>query len=140
MAAEEAALKLIARAADGSARDALSLLDRAIAHGEGHVREADVRDMLGLADRARIFDLFDLVMKGDIGGALSELRAQYDIGADPAVVLADLAELTHWLTRLEVVEGAGDAAAVSESASAPAAATWQAACRSACCRASGRCC
>ena len=114
VAAEEAALKLIARAADGSARDALSLLDRAIAHGEGHVREADVRDMLGLADRARIFDLFDLVMKGDIGGALSELRAQYDIGADPAVVLADLAELTHWLTRLKLVEGAGDDVAMSE--------------------------
>ncbi|MEX0840141.1 MAG: DNA polymerase III subunit gamma/tau [Parvibaculum sp.] len=114
VAAEDAALKLIARAADGSARDALSLLDRAIAHGEGHVREADVRDMLGLADRARIFDLFDLVMKGDIGGALNELRAQYDVGADPAVVLSDLAELTHWLTRLKLVEGAGDDVAMSE--------------------------
>ncbi|MBX3492750.1 MAG: DNA polymerase III subunit gamma/tau [Parvibaculum sp.] len=114
VAAEEAALKLVARAADGSARDALSLLDRAIAHGEGHVREADVRDMLGLADRARIFDLFDLVMKGDIGGALNELRAQYDVGADPAVVLSDLAELTHWLTRLKLVEGAGDDVAMSE--------------------------
>ena len=114
VAAEEAALKLVARAADGSARDALSLLDRAIAHGEGHVREADVRDMLGLADRARIFDLFDLVMKGDIGGALTELRAQYDVGADPAVVLSDLAELTHWLTRLKLVEGAGDDVAMSE--------------------------
>ena len=112
--AEEAALKLVARAADGSARDALSLLDRAIAHGEGHVREADVRDMLGLADRARIFDLFDFVMKGDIAGALTELRAQYDVGADPAVVLSDLAELTHWLTRLKLVEGAGDDVAMSE--------------------------
>ncbi|MDO8839136.1 MAG: DNA polymerase III subunit gamma/tau [Parvibaculum sp.] len=114
VAAEAAALKLVARAADGSARDALSLLDRAIAHGEGHVREADVRDMLGLADRARVFDLFDLVMKGDIGGALNELRAQYDVGADPAVVLSDLAELTHWLTRLKLVEGAGDDVAMSE--------------------------
>ncbi|MBX3506675.1 MAG: DNA polymerase III subunit gamma/tau [Parvibaculum sp.] len=112
--AEEAALKLIARAADGSARDSLSLLDRAIAHGENGVREADVRDMLGLADRARIFDLFDLLMKGDIGGALTELRAQYDVGADPAVVLSDLAELTHWLTRLKLVESASDDVAMSE--------------------------
>ncbi|MBX3507846.1 MAG: DNA polymerase III subunit gamma/tau [Parvibaculum sp.] len=112
--AEETALKLIARAADGSARDSLSLLDRAIAHGENGVREADVRDMLGLADRARIFDLFDLLMKGDIGGALTELRAQYDVGADPAVVLSDLAELTHWLTRLKLVEGAADDVAMSE--------------------------
>ena len=112
--AEEAALKLIARAADGSARDSLSLLDRAIAHGEDGVREADVRDMLGLADRARIFDLFDLLMKGDIGGALTELRAQYDVGADPVVVLSDLADLTHWLTRLKLVEGASEDMAMSE--------------------------
>jgi len=112
--AEEAALKLIARAADGSARDSLSLLDRAIAHGQNGVREDDVRDMLGLADRARIFDLFDLLMKGDIGGALNELRAQYDVGADPAVVLSDLADLTHWLTRLKLVDGASEDIAMSE--------------------------
>lgn len=91
-----------------------SLLDRAIAHGTDGVVEADVRDMLGLADRARIFDLFDLLMKGDIGGALSELRAQYDVGADPAVVLSDLAELTHWLTRLKLVDSASDDVAMSE--------------------------
>ncbi|MDP1626339.1 DNA polymerase III subunit gamma/tau [Parvibaculum sp.] len=112
--AEDAALRLVARAADGSARDALSLLDRAISHGENGVLESDVRDMLGLADRARVFDLFDLLMKGDIGGALTELRAQYDVGADPAVVLSDLAELTHWLTRLKLVEGASDDVAMSE--------------------------
>lgn len=111
---EAAALRLIARAADGSARDGLSLLDRAIAHGDKGVLEVDVRDMLGLADRARVFDLFDLLMKGDIGGALTELRAQYDVGADPAVVLSDLAELTHWLTRLKLVEGASDDVAMSE--------------------------
>ena len=117
---EETALKLIARAADGSARDSLSLLDRAIAHGTleggstGLIRETEIRDMLGLADRARIFDLFDFVMKGDIAGALTELRAQYDVGADPAVVLSDLAELTHWLTRLKLVESAADDLAMSE--------------------------
>jgi DNA polymerase-3 subunit gamma/tau len=112
--AEDNALRLIARAADGSARDGLSLLDRAIAHAEGSVREADVRDMLGLADRARIFDLFDILMKGDIAAALTELRAQYDVGADPAVVLSDLADLTHWLTRLKLVEGASEDVAMSE--------------------------
>ncbi len=112
--AEDAALKLIARAADGSARDGLSLLDRAIAHAEAGVIEADIRDMLGLADRARVFDLFDLLMKGDIAAALTELRAQYDSGADPAVVLSDLAELTHWLTRLKLVEGASEDGAMSE--------------------------
>lgn len=111
---EEAAVKLLARAADGSARDGLSLLDRAIAYGENGVHEADIRDMLGLADRARIFDLFDFLMQGDIGGALNELRAQYEIGADPAVVLSDLAELTHWLTRLKLVDSAGDDVAMSE--------------------------
>ena len=118
IAVEDPALKLLARAADGSARDGLSLLDRAIAHGasegETEIRELVIRDMLGLADRARIFDLFDLLMQGDIAGALGELRAQYDVGADPAVVLSDLADLTHWLTRLKLVERAGDDMAMSE--------------------------
>ncbi len=118
VAVEDAALKLLARAADGSARDGLSLLDRAIAHstneGNGDIVEASIRDMLGLADRARIFDLFDLLMQGDIAGALGELRAQYDVGADPTVVLSDLADLTHWLTRLKLVESSADDLAMSE--------------------------
>lgn len=111
---DEAALGLLARAAEGSARDGLSLLDQAIAHGAGTIREEDVRDMLGLADRARVFDLFDHVMKGEIAAALAELRDQYDAGADPAVVLSDLAELTHWLTRLKLAEGAADDMTVTE--------------------------
>ncbi|MEQ9143125.1 MAG: DNA polymerase III subunit gamma/tau [Parvibaculaceae bacterium] len=114
VAIEDAALGLLARAAEGSARDGLSLLDQAIAHGAGTIREEDVRDMLGLADRARVFDLFDLVMKGEIAPALAELRDQYDSGADPAVVLSDLAELTHWLTRLKLAESAADDLTVSE--------------------------
>ncbi|PCJ70425.1 MAG: DNA polymerase III subunit gamma/tau [Rhodobiaceae bacterium] len=104
----DAALAMLARAAEGSARDGLSLLDQAIAHGAGTIGEVDVRDMLGLADRARVFDLFDLVMKGDIAGAMAELRDQYNSGADPAVVLGDLAELTHWLTRLKLAASAAD--------------------------------
>src|SRR6201999_978481 len=95
---DEAALALIARAAEGSVRDSLSLLDQAIAHAAGPVRAEDVRQMLGLADRVRVVDLFEALMKGDIATALTELRAQYDIGADPAVVLSDLAEFTHFVT------------------------------------------
>jgi DNA polymerase-3 subunit gamma/tau len=70
--------------------------------------------MLGLADRVRIVDLFEALMKGDIAGALSELRAQYDIGADPAVVLNDLAEFTHFVTRVKVVPNVADDVSLSE--------------------------
>jgi DNA polymerase III subunit gamma/tau len=103
IAVEPEALALIARAAEGSVRDALSLLDQAIAHAAGPVRAEHVRQMLGLADRARVIDLFEALMRGDIAVALAELRAQYDIGADPAVVLTDLAEFTHFVTRMKVV-------------------------------------
>src|SRR5262245_60264699 len=78
---EPAALALIARAAEGSVRDSLSLFDQAIAHAAGTVRGEDVRQMLGLADRTRTIDLFEAVMRGDAAGAMKELRAQYDIGA-----------------------------------------------------------
>jgi DNA polymerase-3 subunit gamma/tau len=105
--AEEEALAAIARAAEGSVRDSLSILDQAIAHAAGAITLDDVRSMLGLADRARIIDLFEMVMKGDIAAGLSELRAQYDAGADPVVVLTDLAEFTHLVTRLKLVPDAG---------------------------------
>ena len=105
---EEEALRLIARAAEGSVRDSLSLLDQAIAHGGGSVAAADVRDMLGLADRTRIVDLFEKVMKGEAADALAELCEQYEIGADPAVVLTDLANFTHQVTRLKVTNAAPD--------------------------------
>jgi DNA polymerase-3 subunit gamma/tau len=111
---EPAALALIARAAEGSVRDSLSLLDQAIAHAAGPVRADDVRQMLGLADRVRIVDLFESIMKGDMAGALKELRDQYDIGADPAVVLADLAEFTHFVTRVKIVPVVADDVSLSE--------------------------
>ncbi len=111
--ADDEALRLIARAADGSARDGLSLLDQAIAHAGGKVDAGQVRDMLGLADRAQVFDLFDAVMAGDTGRALTSLKAQYDLGADPVVVLQDMLELTHWLTRLKLTPDAGDDVTVS---------------------------
>ncbi|HMF26263.1 MAG TPA: DNA polymerase III subunit gamma/tau [Pseudolabrys sp.] len=111
---EPAALALIARAAEGSVRDSLSLLDQAIAHAAGPVRADDVRQMLGLADRVRVVDLFEALMKGDASAALKELREQYDIGADPSVVLSDLAEFTHFVTRVKVVPAVADDVSLSE--------------------------
>jgi DNA polymerase III subunit gamma/tau len=111
---EPAALALIARAAEGSVRDSLSLFDQAIAHAAGAVRAEDVRQMLGLADRVRIIDLFEALMRGDVGAALKELREQYDIGADPAVVLSDLAEFTHFVTRVKAVPSVADDVSLSE--------------------------
>lgn len=112
--AEPEALAAIARAAEGSVRDSLSILDQAIAHAAGAITLEDVRAMLGLADRARIIDLFESVMKGEIAAALGELRAQYDAGADPAVVLGDLAEFTHLVTRLKLVPEAARDDALSQ--------------------------
>jgi len=112
--AEPEALGLIARAAEGSVRDALSLLDQAIAHAAGSLRAEDVRGMLGLADRTRIIDLFEALMRGDMGKALSELRDQYDSGADPAVVLSDLAEFTHFVTRVKVLPAVADDVSLAE--------------------------
>ena len=111
---EPAALALIARAAEGSVRDSLSLLDQAMAHAAGPVRAEDVRQMLGLADRVRVVDLFEALMKGDVAAALKELREQYEIGADPAVILADLAEFTHFVTRVKVIPTVADDVSLSE--------------------------
>ena len=104
---EEGALALIARAAEGSARDSLSLLDQAIAHGEGDMITADtVRQMLGLADRGRVLDIFEKLMGGKIAEALTDLGGLYDAGADPLAVMQDLLETTHFLTRLKVAPAA----------------------------------
>ncbi len=113
------ALALIARAADGSVRDALSLLDQALAHGaagktEGRIDEDQVRAMLGLADRTRIFDLFEAVMKGEVKQALELLEEQHDAGADATIVLSDLLEVTHWLTRVKIAPEVADDISVPE--------------------------
>ena len=102
------ALALITRAAEGSARDATSLLDQAISHGAGETTADQVRAMLGLADRGRVMDLFEMVMKGDAAGALTELSAQYADGADPMAVLRDLAELTHWVSVVKITPDAAN--------------------------------
>ncbi|HJS46092.1 MAG TPA: DNA polymerase III subunit gamma/tau [Rhizomicrobium sp.] len=109
---EEGALALIARAAEGSARDSLSLLDQAIAHrggsgGEGEMITADtVRQMLGLADRGRVLDIFEKLMTGKVSEALTDLSGLYDAGADPLAVMQDLLETTHFLTRVKVAPAA----------------------------------
>jgi len=100
---EPEALGIIARAAEGSVRDSLSLFDQAIAHAAGPVRTDAVRQMLGLADRTRVIDLFDALVRGDIAGAFREFREQYDTGADPIVVLSDLAEFVNFVTRVKIV-------------------------------------
>ena len=96
------AAAMIARAADGSARDGLSLLDQAIALSHGAIDEAQVRDMLGLADRTQLIDLYDDVLKGKAPEALKRLTAMHQAGADAAIVLQDMLELTHWLTRAKI--------------------------------------
>jgi len=96
------ALALITRAAEGSVRDAMSLLDQAISHGAGETGADQVRAMLGLADRGRVLDLFEAILRGDAAGALSELAAQYADGADPAAVLRDLAEISHWVSVIKI--------------------------------------
>jgi DNA polymerase III subunit gamma/tau len=109
--AEPEALALIARLAEGSVRDSLSLLDQAIAHdGAGAVKAEGVRAMLGLADRGAIIDLFEKTMKGDIAAAMAAMAALYQAGADPAQSLLELAEFTHFVTRIKIAGGVEDPA------------------------------
>ena len=107
------ALSLITRAAEGSARDATSLLDQAISHGAGETTADQVRAMLGLADRGRVLDLIDMILRGDAAGALVELSAQYSDGADPMAVLRDLAEITHWVSVIKITPEAADDPTIS---------------------------
>ncbi len=111
---DDASLAMIARAGEGSARDSLSIFDQAIAHGAGKVDAEAVRSMLGLADRARIIDLFEMLMRGDVAGALTEFRAQYDVGADPSVVLTDLADFNHLVTRLRFTPDVAEDVSLSQ--------------------------
>ncbi|HEY0910046.1 MAG TPA: DNA polymerase III subunit gamma/tau, partial [Bradyrhizobium sp.] len=111
---EPEALGIVARAAEGSVRDSLSLFDQAIAHAAGPVRADAVRQMLGLADRTRVIDLFDSLARGDIASAFKEFREQYDTGADPIVVLSDLAEFVNFVTRVKIVPATADNVAFGE--------------------------
>jgi DNA polymerase III subunit gamma/tau len=115
---ETDALLMISRAAEGSVRDALSLLDQAIAYGTQGANSAisadNLRSMLGLADRTRVIDLFETVMLGRMAATLDEFRAQYDAGADPAVIISDLADYVHLVTRLKLVPEAAKDPAMTE--------------------------
>jgi len=86
----------------------LSLMDQAIAHGQGQVSAEQVRSMLGLADRGRVMDLFEMVMRGQAAEALAEVSQQYAEGADPLSILRDLAEVSHWVSLLKITPEAGD--------------------------------
>jgi len=114
----EGAMGLIARAADGSVRDGLSLLDQAIAHAGNadgdEVSEEAVREMLGLADGGLIYDLFAAAMQGTVDEALKIFNQLYDAGADPAIVLQDLLQLTHWLTRIKLSPSAAEGQGISQ--------------------------
>jgi DNA polymerase-3 subunit gamma/tau len=114
IAVEDEALQMIARAAEGSARDSLSILDQAIAHSAGSIGVEEVRQMLGLADRALVIDLFGDAMRGDVAGAIARLKRLYDVGADPSVVLEDLAAFTHLVTRIKVAPSAAEDEALTE--------------------------
>jgi len=115
-AADPDALQLIARAAEGSVRDGLSILDQAIAMGEGHVTAASVRDMLGLADRGRIFDLAEAIFRGDLPAALDGFASLHRDGAEAAEVISDLAEAVHAIARVKAVgvEPAGESLTAEE--------------------------
>ncbi|MBT6362679.1 MAG: DNA polymerase III subunit gamma/tau [Rhodospirillaceae bacterium] len=114
-ALSDEAVHLISRAADGSVRDGLSLLDQAIAHNaDGEITADHIRDMLGLADRSQTFELIEAVMKGEIAEALEMMGALYVAGADPAVLLEDMLEITHWVTRIKIVPGVADEPGVPE--------------------------
>ncbi|WP_232475232.1 DNA polymerase III subunit gamma/tau, partial [Neoroseomonas rubea] len=109
VAVDAEALGMVARAADGSVRDGLSLLDQAIGlAGGGAVTGESVRDMLGLADRFLVFDLMEAVMDGKVADALAILDRTHEVGADPLAVLQDLTDLTHLLTRFRAAPALKD--------------------------------
>jgi DNA polymerase-3 subunit gamma/tau len=111
--ADPEALALIARAAEGSARDGLSILDQAIAHGSGRVEAQQVRDMLGLSDRGAVRRLFGEMLKGDAAAVLASIRGQYDLGVEPVAMLHGLLETCHAITRAKVA-GTDDPALSAE--------------------------
>lgn len=111
---DDEAVLMLARAAEGSVRDGLSLLDQAIAHSGGAASAESVRSMLGLADRLQILTLFRHMMEGKVGDALDLMEQQYNLGADPAVIIKDLVETTHWITRIKTTGEAGLDSMISE--------------------------
>lgn len=112
--AEDEALHLVARAADGSARDGLSMLDQAIVLGDGKISTETVKNMLGLADRQQSFALYEKLLEGDVAGMLEVLQAQYVAGATPMIILQDLIDITHLLAKVNILPSFIDDASISE--------------------------
>ena len=111
---EADALKLLARAGDGSVRDSLSLMDQAMTQLDSNLTTEGVRQMLGLADRTVLFDLFEAALSGKTAEALEILETQYACGADPFEMAQDLLSLTHWLTRVKIMPSSADDPTVPE--------------------------
>ncbi len=102
VAIEDDALKIIARLADGSVRDGLSLLDQAIAQSEGAVTGASVREMIGISSKETLIELYESLLNGDIGKVLADFNALYNQGYDPVTVVQDLLNLTHIFTKIKL--------------------------------------
>ena len=107
------ALALITRASEGSVRDSISLLDQSISNSVDKIDAKDIRDMLGLSDRGRILDLFNLIVSGDTVGALNELSSLYSDGGEPEAILNDLAEISHWISLIKITPEAAEDPTVS---------------------------
>lgn len=114
ISADEEALAIVARAADGSARDGLSMLDQAIVLGDGKIKTETVIEMIGLADRTRMLDLFAHLVQGDIQAVLKNLAEQYKNGANPLVILQDLINITHILAKVKIVPDSLNAETLGE--------------------------
>lgn len=111
---EEEALQMIARAADGSARDGLSMLDQAIVLGDGKIKAETVNNMLGLADRLQTFTLYEKLLEGDVSAVLENIQKQYTNGATPLVILQDLIDITHLLAKVKILPEYINDASISE--------------------------
>lgn len=112
--ADEEALEIVARAADGSARDGLSLLDQAIVLSDGKIKTQSVIDMIGLADCTQTLNLFEQLINGDMGAALKNVREQYKNGANPLAILQDLINITHLLAKAKILPGTMNAEILGE--------------------------
>lgn len=115
LSAEDEALHLIAKAADGSCRDGLSLLDQAISLGGGVVKTDIVKNMIGLADRTQTFDLFEKLIAGNVNEVVQKLAEMYKNGATPLTVLQDLINITHLVAKVKIVPTFADDPSLSES-------------------------
>ena len=114
IAADNEALQIIAKAADGSARDGLSMLDQAISLGAGKVETGIVKNMIGLADRNQTFELFEQLVKGQTDALLGNIQEQYKNGANPLTILQDLVNITHMIAKAKIIPSSADEISLSE--------------------------